>query len=197
MAKTIAVALRLTMLTLVVTGFIYPFVITAIAQLVFPYRASGSVIEHGSELIGQAFTSPRYLQGRPSASGYDATASGGSNLGPTSAKLRARVIDEMAVLRAANPDAPTVIPADLVTASASGLDPDVSIDAAMWQVPRIARARGIAEERIRAAIATAIQGRSFGILGEPRVNVLKANLALDGISSQSTVNSPQSTIRRL
>lgn len=187
MRKEILIALRATAVTLVLTGLIYPLFMTGVAQALFHHQASGSFVEDekgnvvGSALLGQAFTSPGYLQGRPSAAGtgYDATASGGSNLGPTSQKLRDRVVAEIARLRKENPDAPLPIPGDLVTTSASGLDPDLSPDGADWQVPRIARARQIAPDRIRAVIEAHVQGRDLGIFGEPRVNVLAINLALD------------------
>jgi K+-transporting ATPase ATPase C chain len=135
----------------------------------------------GSELIGQTFTNPAYLQGRPSAAGngYDATASSGSNLGPTSKKLRDRVAGDIDKLRKENPGSPLPIPAELVTTSGSGLDPDLSPEAAYWQVPRIARARQVASDRIRSVIEAGVQGRDLGVFGEPRVNVLAVNLALD------------------
>jgi K+-transporting ATPase ATPase C chain len=135
----------------------------------------------GSELIGQAFASPAYLQGRPSAAGngYDATASSGSNFGTTSKKLRDRAVGDVARLQKENPTAPLPIPDALLTASASGLDPDLSPEAALWQAPRIAHARNVAEDRIRTVIESRTQGRDLGFLGEPRVNVLELNLALD------------------
>ncbi|HXJ18892.1 MAG TPA: potassium-transporting ATPase subunit KdpC [Polyangia bacterium] len=187
MRKEIVVALRATAVTLVLTGLIYPLFMTGVAQALFSHQANGSMIKDekgavvGSALIGQAFANPGYLQGRPSAAGngYDATASGGSNLGPTSKKLRDRVAGDIDRLRKENPDAPMPIPGDLVTTSASGLDPELSPEAAYWQVPRIAHARQIAPERIRAVIEDRVQGRDLGIFGEPRVNVLAVNLALD------------------
>jgi K+-transporting ATPase ATPase C chain len=155
--------------------------------VLFPARANGSLVRDekgavvGSELIGQVFATPAYLQGRPSAAGngYDATASSGSNLGPTSKKLRDRATADVERLHKENPDAPSSVPADLVTTSASGLDPDLSPEAAIWQVPRIAQARQIAPDRIRAVIESRVQGRDLGIFGEPRVNVLSVNLAFD------------------
>jgi K+-transporting ATPase ATPase C chain len=187
MRREITIALRVTLVTLVLTGLIYPLAMTGIAQGLFRDKANASLVhdEHGavvgSELIGQIFTNPAYVQGRPSAAGngYDATASSGSNLGPTSKKLRDRVVGDLDRLHKENPNAPAVVPAELVTTSASGLDPDLSPAAALWQVPRIARARQIAPERIREAIESHIKGRDLGVFGEPRVNVLAVNLALD------------------
>jgi K+-transporting ATPase ATPase C chain len=180
-------ALRMTIVTLVLTGLVYPFAMTGFAQLFAAGRANGSLVTDesgrvvGSSLIGQAFTKAGYLQPRPSAAGagYDAASSGGSNLGPTSQELRDRVSREIGRLRAENPDAPEPLPADLVTASASGLDPHVSPGAALWQAPRIAKARGVDEARVRALLESRVEGRTLGFLGEPRVNVLLANLALD------------------
>jgi K+-transporting ATPase ATPase C chain len=185
--STLIIALRATLVTLLLTGIAYPLAATGLAQALFAARASGSLIRDdqgkvvGSELIGQPFVSPAYLQPRPSAAGagYDATASGGSNLGATSARLRDRATAEVARLEKENPDAPGPIPAELVTASASGLDPHLSPGAALWQAPRIARIRGVAPERVRALIRDRVEGRDLGILGEPRVNVLLLNLALD------------------
>ena len=181
------IALRVTLVTLVLTGLLYPMAMTGAAQVIFPRAANGSLVRDekgavvGSELIGQVFTRPAYLQGRPSAAGngYDATASGGSNLGPTSKKLRDRVVADVERLRKENPEAPLPVPDDLVTASASGLDPDLSPEGAFWQVPRIARARQVDPERIRNLIERQVRGRDLGIFGEPRVNVLATNLALD------------------
>jgi K+-transporting ATPase ATPase C chain len=187
MRREIVIALRVTLVTLVLTGIVYPLALTGVAQGIFHDRANGSLVRDasgavvGSELIGQVFTNRAYLQGRPSAagSGYDATASSGSNLGPTSRKLRDRVTADIERLRRENPGAPLPIPAELVTASASGLDPDLSPAAALWQVSRIAAARQIAPDRIRQTIESRIEGRDLGVLGEPRVNVLTVNLALD------------------
>ena len=186
--KTMITALRTAIVTLVLTGLIYPFVMTGIAQVLFPWRANGSLVTDekgqviGSELIGQGFTDPAYFQPRPSAAGekgYDATASGGSNLGPTSKKLQDRIDDELMRLKAENPQAAGPVPAELVTASASGLDPHLSPESMLWQLPRVAKARGVAPERIKAVVKSRVEGRTFGILGEPRVNVLLVNLALD------------------
>jgi potassium-transporting ATPase KdpC subunit len=181
-------ALRVTIVTLILTGFVYPFAMTGLAQALFHNRANGSLLRDeagtvvGSELIGQAFAKPAYLQGRPSAAGnngYDATSSSGSNFGPTSKKLRDRVAGDVERLHKENPEAPLPVPTDLVTTSASGLDPDLSPQAALWQVPRIARARQISPDRVESVIERAIQARDLGVFGEPRVNVLAANLALD------------------
>jgi K+-transporting ATPase ATPase C chain len=187
MRKEIIIAIRVTLVTLILTGLVYPLAMTGAAQVLFPARANGSLVRDekgvvvGSELIGQIFATPPYLQGRPSAAGngYDATASSGSNLGPTSKKLRDRAIADIARLQKENPEAPLPIPAELITTSASGLDPELAPGAALWQVPRIARARQVAPERIREVIESRIQGRDLAVFGEPRVNVLAVNLALD------------------
>ena len=181
------IALRATLVTLVLTGLIYPLAMTGVAQALFRDKADGSLVRDekgavvGSELIGQTFANPAYVQGRLSAAGngYDATASSGSNLGPTSKKLRDRAAADVDRLRKDNPDAPLPIPAELVTASASGLDPEVSPQAALWQVARIARARQVAPARITQVIESRVQGRDLGVFGEPRVNVLVVNRALD------------------
>ena len=161
---------------------------TGLAQIIFPWRANGSLVTDekgqvvGSELIAQGFANPAYFQPRPSAAGekgYDATASSGSNLGPTSKKLQDRINDDLKRLKSENPQAAGSIPDELVTASASGLDPHLSPEAMLWQVPRVAKARGIDAERVKAVVNSSVEGRTFGILGEPRVNVLLANLALD------------------
>ena len=187
MRKEILIALRATLVTLILTGILYPLATTGAAAVLFGDRADGSLAHNesgqvvGSELIGQTFALPAYVQGRPSAAGngYDATASSGSNLGTTSKKLRDRAATDVARLQKENPAAPLSIPDALVTASASGLDPDLPPEAALWQAPRIARARNVAEDRIRAVIENRTQGRDLGFLGEPRVNVLELNLALD------------------
>jgi potassium-transporting ATPase KdpC subunit len=186
--KTLVIAARVALVTLLVTGLGYPLLSTAVAQLAFPRQANGSLVTDdrgrvvGAELIGQGFARPYYFQARPSAAGdqgYDAAASGGSNLGTTSKKLRDRVEGDVARLRRSNPDAPGVVPLDLVTASASGLDPHISPEAARWQVPRVAKARGLGAERVRQLVESRIEGRDLGLFGEPRVNVLELNLALD------------------
>jgi len=188
MKQLTVIALRATAVTLLLTGILYPAVITGVAQVVFSSAANGGVVNDdrgrpvGSELIAQAFTRPGYFQPRPSAAGekgFDATSSGGSNLGPTSKKLRERATAEVERLERENPSAPGPVPAELISASGSGLDPHLSPEAAQWQVPRIASARGIAPDRIRNLIESETEGRTFGFLGEPRVNVLQLNLALD------------------
>jgi potassium-transporting ATPase KdpC subunit len=190
MTRTVIIALRTTVVTMLLTGLLYPLAITGAAQLLLRDRADGSLVRDdrdpahvvGSALIGQRFDDPGYLQGRPSAAGkqgYDATASSGSNLGPTSAALRERIDSDLARLIAENPDAPGPVPAELVAASGSGLDPHLSPDAARWQVPRIAAARSVQSDRVRTLVEAAVEGRDLGVLGEPRVNVLMVNLALD------------------
>ena len=183
-----------------ITGLIYPLVMTGIAGLIFPRQAQGSLIERdgkivGSELIGQVFTSDKYFHGRPSATTapdpkdatktipapYNAANSGGSNLGPSNKALIDRVQGDINALKKENPSTP--IPADLVTTSASGLDPHISPEAALFQVPRIAKARNLPEDRIRQLVDDNTEGRFLGFLGEPRVNVLLLNLALDRISA--------------
>ena len=178
----------LAMLTLI-TGVIYPMVVTGIARLAFPRKASGSLIVRdgrasGSELIGQPFDNPRYFWGRPSATGshpYNAAASSGSNLGPSNPSLADTGKARVEALRAADPVNTQPVPADLVTTSGSGLDPHISVPAAFYQAPRVARVRRLSEEQVLLLVHQHIEGKQFGILGEPRVNVLKLNLALDGM----------------
>ncbi len=173
----------------VITGLIYPFAITGIAQAVFPSQANGSLIYQngkpiGSALIGQPFDDPKYFWGRLSATSpfpYNAAASSGSNYGPLSSALTDAAQARIAALKAADPTNTAPIPVDLVTASGSGLDPNISVAAALYQVPRVARARGLSESQVRTLVAQFTEGRQFGILGEPRVNVLELNLALDGV----------------
>jgi K+-transporting ATPase ATPase C chain len=188
MKSVFGIAVRTTIVTLVLTGLIYPFVMTGVAQVLFPWRANGSLVTDdkgqvvGSELIAQAFVNPAYLQPRPSAAGekgYDAASSSGSNLGSTSKKLQDRIKEDLKRLKEENPDAPGLVPGDLVTTSGSGLDPHISPQGALWQVSRIAKARGVAPDRVKSVVDSAVEGRTFGIFGEPRVNVLLVNLSLD------------------
>jgi K+-transporting ATPase ATPase C chain len=187
MWKQLLPALRMTLLMTVLTGLIYPGLVTGICQLVFPNQANGSLIQKngavvGSELIGQNFSKPEYFQPRPSAAGtdgYDATASGGSNLGPTNQKLVDRVNTSVAKFRKENPDYTGPIPADLLTTSGSGLDPHLSPASADAQVARVAKARGASDNQIRQLETRLTEGRDLGFLGEPRVNALRLNLALD------------------
>jgi len=179
-------AFRMTLLLTVLTGLIYPGVVTGLCQLLFYNQANGSLTTAngqviGSSLIGQAFTKPEYFHGRPSAAGngYDGMASGGANLGPTNQKLIDRVKKDVADFRKENPDYTGPIPADLLTTSASGLDPDISVASAEAQVARVAKARGTAPDQIRTVVASHTQGRDLGFLGESRVNVLELNRDLD------------------
>jgi len=180
-------ALTVSIATLLLTGVAYPLVTTGLAQILFPKQANGSPAQDakgnivGSELIGQGFARGEYFHPRPSAAGngWDGTSSGGSNLGPSSKALRDRVTADVAKIKAENPDSPGPVPAELVTTSASGLDPHLSPSAALYQVQRVAAARHAPVERIRALLDARTEGRTFGLLGEPRVNVLLLNLDLD------------------
>ena len=184
--KNFITAVLMTVVTTVLLGLIYPLAVTGLAQVIFPYKANGQLIQRadgalvGSRLIGQPFSSPGYFRSRPSAAGatgYDAAASGGSNLGPTSQELIDRIKADVQKLQAENPSLP--VPIDLVTSSASGLDPHISPAAAEFQVPRVARERGMTEAEVRNIVAAHTEGRQFGFLGEPRVHVVELNLDLD------------------
>jgi len=189
MRSQIRPALMALLIFTVLTGLVYPLVVTGVAQLVFPAQANGSLITVngktvGSTLIGQQFTNPSYFWGRLSATGsypYNAAASSGSNLGPTNPALLDEVKARIAALKAADPANTQPIPVDLVTSSGSGLDPDISVAAALYQLPRVARLRGLSESALRTLVDKHTQGRTLGFLGEPRVNVLQLNLALDGL----------------
>lgn len=188
MGKILRQSLAMLVLLTLVTGIVYPLLVTGIAQAMFPHAANGSVIEHdgkpiGSALIGQPFSDPKYFWSRPSATSpfaYNGAASSGSNQGPTSSALADAVEQRIDALRAADPGNTAPVPVDLVTASGSGLDPHISPAAAAYQIARVARARGVPVAAIEKRVAAATEGRTFGVLGEPRVNVLTLNLALDG-----------------
>jgi potassium-transporting ATPase KdpC subunit len=193
MKQNLKIAILITIVTTVLLGIIYPLVVTGLAQLLFRDKANGQLISRkgevvGSRIIGQAFVAPGYLRSRLSAAGtgngYDAANSGGSNLGPTNQKLIDRVKADVARLQAENPGQP--IPVDLVTSSASGLDPDVSPAGAEFQVPRIARERGLSEDQVRQIVGEHTSHRQLGFLGEPRVNVLEVNLALDQLKAMAS-----------
>ena len=184
MKQNLKIAILMTLVTTVLLGIIYPLVVTGLAQVLFRDKANGQLIVRngevvGSRIIGQAFTGPGYLHSRPSAAGngYDAANSGGTNFAPTNRQLIDRVKGDVAHLQAENPG--QAVPIDLVTTSASGLDPDITPAAAEFQVPRLARERGLSEDQVRQLIRQYTQGRQLGFLGEPRVNVLEVNLALD------------------
>jgi K+-transporting ATPase ATPase C chain len=182
--RNLIVSVLMTVVTTLILGVLYPLAITAVAQVVFPYQANGQLVDRngtvvGSRLIGQGFSKTGYFHSRPSATStpYDAANSGGSNYGPTNKKLVDAVKANVEAARAENPSAP--VPVDLVTASASGFDPHISPAAADFQVPRVAHDRGISEAQVREVVQSHTEGRTFGFLGEPRVNVLELNLALD------------------
>jgi potassium-transporting ATPase KdpC subunit len=191
MRRALLTSIRLAAVTIVAFGLIYPMVVWATSALVFPSQAGGSAVKKGgrvvgSSLIGQAFTSDRYFHPRPSAAGdgYDAMASGASNLGPTNRELVAAVRARVREVERREGAKRGTVPVDLVTSSGSGLDPHISPDSAYLQVVRVARARGLSEARVRALVAERVEPRQLGILGEPRVNVLELNLALDALSSR-------------
>ena len=187
LARNLVVAVLMTVVTTVLLGLLYPLAVTGLAQVLFPDQANGQLISRsgtvvGSRIIGQAFASPGYFRSRPSAAGagYDAANSGGTNAGPTSRMLVDAVRARVEQAQRENPGVP--VPVDLVTASASGLDPHLSPAAALFQVPRVARERGLSDEVVRRLVEAHTEGRTFGVLGEPRVNVLELNLALDDLS---------------
>ena len=189
--KQFLIALKATLVLTLLTGVLYPLLVTGLAKALFRDKADGSMIQAngrtvGSELIGQRFTKPEYFHGRPSAAGndgYDGLSSGGSNLGPTSQKLADRVTADLKTFRAENPSFSGAVPGDAVTASGSGLDPHLSPEAVDAQVPRVAAARGMTADALRQLVAAHTEDRQVGVLGEPRVNVLKLNLALDAAAA--------------
>jgi potassium-transporting ATPase KdpC subunit len=186
--KHLGTSVLYTVVSVIIFGLIYPLVMTGIAQVLFPWQANGSLIyvngkPVGSAIIGQLWTKPQYFHGRPSAAGkgYDPTSTGATNLGPTSKKLIDSTRATIAALKKENPDATIPVPMDLVTSSGSGIDPDISPEGAYYQAPRVAQARHLPIAQVNALIARTIQPRMLGILGEPRVNVLQLNMALDGL----------------
>ena len=189
--KNLVISILTTVVTTALLGIVYPLVVTGLAQVLFHDKANGQLIVRdgktiGSRILGQTFTGPGYFHSRPSAAGngYDAANSGGTNFGPTNQKLVARVADDAKALQAENPNMP--VPVDLVTTSASGLDPHISPAAAEFQIPRVARERHLSEDRLRHMVRSHTEGRQFGLLGEPRVNVLELNLDLDSSLAKST-----------
>ncbi len=186
--KHLGTSVLFTVVTVVAFGLIYPLIMTGIAQVLFPWQANGEIVyvngkPVGSAIIGQLWTKPQYFAGRPSAAGkgYDPTSTGGTNFGPTSKKLIDSTKATIAALKKENPDATIPVPMDLVTSSASGIDPDISPEGAYYQAPRVAKARNLSVETVNALIARTIQPRTLGFLGEPRVNVLQLNMALDNL----------------
>lgn len=186
--RYLGTAAAYTIVSVITLGVVYPLVMTLVAQAAFSHQANGSMVfvegkPIGSAVIGQLWTKPQYFHGRPSAAGKgdDPTSTGGTNLGPTSKKLIDATRAAIAQVRKDNPEATGPVPMDLVTSSASGIDPDISPPAAYYQAPRVAKARGISLVQVRALIAAHVHGRTFGILGEPRVNVLELNMTLDGL----------------
>jgi potassium-transporting ATPase KdpC subunit len=191
MIKHLGTSIRVTIVSIVLLGIVYPLAMTGLAQALFPHQANGSLVTVngrvvGSSIIGQLWTKPRYFHGRPSAAGkgYDPTQTGGTNYGPTSKKLIASTKATIAQLEKENPGASGPPPIDLVTSSGSGIDPDISPEGAYWQAPRVAKARNLSVAAVDAVLAEHVRGRTFGFLGEPRVNVLELNLALDGLKPE-------------
>ena len=188
MIAHLGTSIRITIVSIVLLGILYPLVMTGIAQAIFPAQANGSMVSVngkpvGSDIIGELWSKPQYFHGRPSAAGkngYDPTASGGTNLGPTSKKLMDATKAAIAALKKENPRAQGEPPMDLITSSASGIDPDISPEAAYYQIPRVAAARGLPFAQVRRTVDSLVRGREMGFLGEPRLNVLELNLALDG-----------------
>jgi K+-transporting ATPase ATPase C chain len=193
--KSVRTSIILILLFTVLTGLVYPFIVTGIAQLFFPRKANGSIVMKdgkpiGSELIGQPFSSPRYFWSRPSATSpfeYNAAASSGSNYGPMNPALLEATAKRVKDLKDADPQNTRPVPIDLVTTSGSGLDPHISVAAALYQIPRVARSRLLSEGKVQSVVDQYTEGRQWGFLGEPRVNVLKLNIALDGLDSMSEV----------
>jgi potassium-transporting ATPase KdpC subunit len=192
MTRLVRNAVSMLLVMTLVTGIAYPLLATGVAQVLFPHQANGSLIEKdgkpiGSELIGQSFDDPRYFWGRPSATApqpNNGTASNGSNLGPSNTALRDAVQQRIDALHKADPGNTTPVPTDLVTASGSGLDPEISPAAAQYQIARVARLRHLTVDQVQTLVAQATQGRQLGLLGEPRINVLQLNLALDGLQTR-------------